>query len=177
MGMTPKLNQNKAFLLKTCLHCGGAYGPELYCRSKSLFFPDHYSPICNQCIENILLEKEFNWAVVDKFCQYLDSLFDVSYANEFLDLVAVGLVGDMMDQRELETARLIRKGLPALKNPFLVTMREKNSFSIGETLTPIGAAFYIVPFINAMNRSGTLEEQWLLFESMLDWKGYAEIPS
>ena len=75
MGMTPKLNQNKAFLLKTCLHCGGAYGPELYCRSKSLFFPDHYSPICNQCIENILLEKEFNWAVVDKFCQYLDIPF------------------------------------------------------------------------------------------------------
>ena len=115
--------------------------------------------------------------VVYKFCQYLDNLFGVSYANEFLDLVAVGLVGDMMDQREPETARLIRKGLPALKNPFLVAMREKNSFSIGETLTPIGAAFYIVPFINAMTRSGTLEEQWLLFESMLDWKGYAEIPS
>jgi hypothetical protein len=75
MGMTPKLNQNKAFLLKTCLHCGGAYGPELYCRSKSLFFPDHYSPLCNQCIENILLENEFNWVVVDKFCQYLDIPF------------------------------------------------------------------------------------------------------
>ena len=75
MAITPKINQNKPFLLKTCAHCGGAYGAEFYCKSKSLFFLDGYSPICNKCIENILLENEYNWKVVDKFCQYIDVPF------------------------------------------------------------------------------------------------------
>lgn len=75
MAIAPKIKQNKPFLLKTCTHCGGAYGPELYCKTKSLFFPDKYSPICNECIENILLQHEFSWDVVDKFCQYLDIPF------------------------------------------------------------------------------------------------------
>ena len=75
MAITPKINQNKSFLLKTCTHCGGAYGAEFYCKTKSLFFPDGYLPLCNKCVENILLENEYNWKIVDKFCQYIDIPF------------------------------------------------------------------------------------------------------
>lgn len=75
MAITPKINQNKSFLLKTCTCCGGAYGAEFYCKTKSLFFPDGYLPLCNKCVENILLENEYNWKVVDKFCQYIDIPF------------------------------------------------------------------------------------------------------
>ena len=75
MAITPKINQNKSFLLKTCTHCGGAYGAEFYCKTKSLFFPDGYLPLCNKCVENILLENEYNWKIVDKFCQYADIPF------------------------------------------------------------------------------------------------------
>lgn len=75
MAITPKINQNKSFLLKTCTHCGGAYGAEFYCKTKSLFFPDGYLPLCNRCVENILLENEYNWKIVDKFCQYADIPF------------------------------------------------------------------------------------------------------
>ena len=75
MAITPKINQNKPFLLKTCSHCGGAYGVEFYCKTKSLFFPDGYLPLCNNCIENILLENEYSWDIVDKYCQYADIPF------------------------------------------------------------------------------------------------------
>ena len=75
MAITPKINQNKSFLLKTCTHCGGAYGAEFYCKTKSLFFPDGYLPLCNKCVENILLENEYNWKIIDKFCQYIDIPF------------------------------------------------------------------------------------------------------
>lgn len=75
MAITPKINQNKSFLLKTCTHCGGAYGAEFYCKTKSLFFPDGYLPLCNRCVENILLENEYNWKIIDKFCQYADIPF------------------------------------------------------------------------------------------------------
>ena len=75
MAITPKINQNKSFLLKTCTCCGGAYGAEFYCKTKSLFFPDGYLQLCNKCVEIILLENEYNWKIVDKFCQYIDIPF------------------------------------------------------------------------------------------------------
>ena len=41
----------------------------------------------------------------------------------------------------------------------------------------MGWAFYIVPFVNAMVRSGTLDEQELLFNSFLEYRAFQEIPS
>jgi single-stranded-DNA-specific exonuclease len=45
--------------------------------------------------------------MVYKFCCYLDELLKVNYANEYLDLVAVGMVADMMDLRDFETKHLM----------------------------------------------------------------------
>ena len=50
-------------------------------------------------------------AIVYKFCCYIDSLMKVSYANNYIDLVALALVADMMDLREYETKHLINAGL------------------------------------------------------------------
>ena len=43
--------------------------------------------------------------------------------------------------------------------------------------TSIGAAFFIVPFINAITRSGTQQEKELLFNSMLNHKAFEEVLS
>lgn len=95
--------------------------------------------------------------VVWQFCRYVDDLLDKNFANQYLDLVALGLDADMMSMRNYETKYLINKGLSQVKNPFISYMHEKNKFSLGEKLTPIGVAFYIAPFVNAIVRSGTLE--------------------
>lgn len=83
----------------------------------------------------------------------------------------------MMSLRSIQTKHLIGTGLARPRNPFIVTMAQKNSFSLKGKLTPIGVAFYIAPFVNAMTRSGTIEQKLLLFESMLKYKAFEKLPS
>lgn len=115
--------------------------------------------------------------MVYKFCQYIDSVAGLNNADNYLDLVMLGLTADMMDVRDIETHYLIEQGLSRIVNPFISALIERNSYSIGKTVTPIGIAFYVAPYVNAMNRSGTIEEKQLLFDSMLSWKAYENIPS
>lgn len=117
--------------------------------------------------------------VVYKLCQFIDSLLpaDQQKADDFLDVVAIGLVGDMMDLRDFEIHYLVQTGLGQLRNPFIKGMAEKNHYQLGDNPTPIGVAFYIVPLINSITRVGTMEEKTLLFESMLDWKAFDLVPS
>lgn len=116
--------------------------------------------------------------MVYKVCQYMDKLCGFNHADSILDLVALGEIADMMSLRDFETRRLIERGLAAIKNPFLKAMVDKNAYSLGgKDLTPIGVAFYIAPYVNAVTRIGTQEEKRILFESMLTWKAYEEVPS
>lgn len=115
--------------------------------------------------------------MVYKFCKYIDNLLNLNYADNFLDLVSLGLTGDVMSLRDLETSYLTRKGLENIQNPFMREMVEKNSYQLGADITSIGVAFYIVPYINAVARLGTKEEKRILFEAMLDWKALNQIPS
>jgi single-stranded-DNA-specific exonuclease len=117
--------------------------------------------------------------VVWQFCRYLDTLLGGNNADQYIDLAALGNCGDMMSLKSIETKHIITKGFRSenIKNPFIYGMAEKNSYSLGNKITPIGAAFYIVPFVNSMVRSGTLEEKELLFKSMLKSEAFKEIPS
>lgn len=115
--------------------------------------------------------------MVYKFCSYLDQLIDTNYAEDLLDLVALGLIADMMDIRDYETKRLIDKGLSHIINPFIRTMINRDSFHFSNGITPIDVAFYIAPLVNATTRVGSEEEKRVLFESMLNFKGYQLIPS
>ena len=124
--------------------------------------------------------KELSGAgVVYQFCRYLDSYYGTSYADWYLDLVALGLDGDMMSLRSAETRWLIFKGLvPAnIHNPFIYEMWQKNKFKLTDAPTAWGITFYIVPFVNAITRSGTLEEKELIFSSMLKFKAFKQILS
>lgn len=115
--------------------------------------------------------------VVWQFCRYFDKIANTNYADELLDLVAIGNCADMMDMRSIETSVLIHEGLKRLKNPYIYYMAKRNAFKLGEHITPIGAAFYIVPLLNAIQRSGTQEEKELVFNSMLVYKAFQQIPS
>ena len=115
--------------------------------------------------------------IVYKFCSYIDTLLNVDYANEFLDLVALGCVADMVDLRDYETKHLVSLGMNQIRNPYFKGMSIKNEYSIGGEMTPFGIAFYIAPYINAVMRSGTVEEKLILFEAMLDFKAFESIPS
>ena len=115
--------------------------------------------------------------MVYKFCQRIDQIMNVEYADLFLDLVALGMVADMMDLRDYETRRLVDKGLKNIRNPYFKEMVKRQAFPLRDGITPFGIAFYIAPFVNATVRSGTQDEKLILFESMLDYRGYELIPS
>ena len=117
--------------------------------------------------------------VVYKFCQFLDSLNPASndLADSFLDLTALGLVGDMMDLTNLETRYYVAHGLATPRNAFIKEIMKKNDFKIQGELSPFKIAFYVAPFINATIRSGEPQDKLLLFESMLDKNANKFVPS
>lgn len=124
-----------------------------------------------------------------QFCRYIDSILKNNYADNFIDLVALGLCADMMSLHSFETRYLITKGFKHnnIKNPFIEYMIDKNAFPLSKAdyqssdpsmaCTSMGAAFFIVPFVNAITRSGTQEEKELLFKSMLNHYAFTTIPS
>ena len=117
--------------------------------------------------------------VVWQFCRYIDEKMHTNFADYYLDLVALGLTGDMMSLTSIETKHLIMKGFEPenIHNPYIYEMWQKNKFKLGEHITSIDAAFYIVPMINAVQRSGTIEEKELLFKSMLKYEAFQMIDS
>lgn len=133
--------------------------------------------VINNQLSNYPTKSLSGVGVVYKFCSYIDELMNVDYADDLLDLVALGMIADMMDLRDFETRHLITRGINNISNPFFKGMVEKNAFSLGDDITPIGIAFYVAPFVNATVRMGTHDEKVLLFESMLEYKALELIPS
>ena len=164
------------------------YHKELYEDATDVVVLDHHeaSHISEHaCVINNQLSdypnKDFSGAGVTwQFCRYIDSLMKTNYADEYVDLVALGNCADMMDTRSIETKHVINKGFKQenLKNPFIYEMANKNHFKLGSgDLTFMGVAFYIAPFVNAMVRSGTQDEKHTLFNSMLKFRAFEKIPS
>ena len=115
--------------------------------------------------------------VVYKFCVYLDNRLGKNFANQFLDLAAIGIIGDMMDLRTLENRYIVSEGLKNIKNACIIQIIEKQSYSIGDTdnLNPTHIAFYITPLINALIRVGSQQEKESLFQALIN--GNEMVPS
>ncbi len=137
-----------------------------------------YACVINNQLSNNYQNKALCGAgIVYKFCCYFDKIMGTNYAIEYEDLAALANIADMMDTRNFETHYIIKDGLQRIKNPFFVEMMNRQKFQFEGGITPIGIAFYVVPYINAMTRSGTMEEKLLMFEAMLEWKSDLMIPS
>ena len=126
--------------------------------------------------------------VVYQFCRYLDSLNGQQWADDYLDLAAWGIIGDMGSVLDMENRYIIHKGLSKehIKNDFFKCLLNKQAYSItgkmGATwddivakTNPISVAFYIVPLVNAMIRVGTMEEKERLFLAFVN--GSEMVPS
>lgn len=131
-----------------------------------------YSPnaivVNNQLSQNYPNKSLCGAGVVYKFCCCLDNILGTNYALEFIDLAATGMIGDMMELFDLETRYIVDTGINNVKNIGLMSMLEKQAYSMGNKITPTGIAFYIVPLINALIRVGTQEEKEILFRSFID---------
>lgn len=107
--------------------------------------------------------------VVYQFCRFMDTLHNVNYADKYIDLAALGIISDMGSVLDLENRYIIHQGLStSSKNIFFKEFLTKQAFSIGDTLSPIGVAWYITPLINALIRVGEQEDKEKLFEAFIN---------
>ncbi len=112
--------------------------------------------------------KELSGAgVVYKFLQAVDEDNWTDVADRYLDLVAVGNIGDVMDMHSHETKRLCTKGLARIVNPMICALVEANSFNIKGDPTINDIQFYIVPMMNALIRVGSSEQKKRMFRAMV----------
>lgn len=138
----------------------------------------NYATVINNQLCNYPNKTLSGVGVVWKFCCYLDGLIGTDYASKYYDLVAVGIEADVMKLTDYETRYIILRGMDEFKNPLLKTMVEKDNFHFGgQALTPFNITWYIAPYINAISRSGTMEEKQVVFESMIEYLAYQQIPS
>ena len=93
--------------------------------------------------------------------------------KRFEDLAALGIVSDCMDVRSLDNNAIIMNGFNNINNLLfkaLIDQQMRNPGWIGKDGIPtkIDVAFYIAPLINAVIRSGTLEEKTHFFEGFIN---------
>ena len=145
--------------------------------------------INNQLSKNYPNKSLSGVGVVYKFLQLLDERNGFDSADSFLDMVAVGECGDMMDLNTLENRFISDYGFSHLKNEGLRQLIKLQGYSIfgvkieeitesflnNAAITPINAAFYIAPLVNALIRVGSPKEKELLFQSFT--RGKEIIPS
>lgn len=106
--------------------------------------------------------------VTYKFLQALDDTLNLNFADDYLDLVAIGNIADSMDMRTLETRYYVNKGLKQIKNKLLAALFEKQSFSTKGKINITAASFYINPLINACIRVGSMEEKTQMMNAFLE---------
>ena len=105
-----------------------------------------------------------------QFCRALDSYYNVELADNYIDLAALGVCGDMMSALEIENQALWKYGFEKPINYFFKTLCNKQAYSMGGEITPTTVAFYIAPLINAMIRMGSQDEKERMFISFIDGK-------
>jgi len=134
----------------------------------------------NACIINNQLSpaypnKELTGAgVAWQFCRGYDYLTQNNFANNLIDLAALGVCGDMGSVLDLENRYIMLNGFKNVNNYFFKCAIEKQAYSMNNEVTPISVAFYIVPMMNAMIRMGSMEEKERLFLGLID--GHRQVP-
>lgn len=130
--------------------------------------PSNVVLINNQTSSNYENKSLSGAGVTWKFVKYLDYIYNKDYADKYLDLAAVAIIGDVMDITSQENRYIISTGLSNFNNKFLQYLYDNSAYRIGETITPIGVAFYMVPLINSMCRMGSIEEKERMFLSFIE---------
>lgn len=128
-----------------------------------------YAIVVNNQLSKSYPNKELSGVgVVYKFLQALDEFYWYEFADDYLDLVALGLIGDMMNITEYETKRLIDKGLSNVSNNCMKAFIKSQDYSMNGIVNIHNIQWYITPLINAMIRVGSHEEKELMVRAFLE---------
>ena len=151
--------------VEECKRLKEEYGIDIIILDHHEFSEDNpYAIVVNNQISNVALD--FTGAtMVYKFLQALDDVMGEESADDYLDLIAVGMVGDMADTTNPEVQLLIRKGLTNVVNPVFESVIEKQSFSIKGKINQMTFSFNIIPLINAATRVADYDDMKVIVEA------------
>lgn len=129
------------------------------------------NPYCilvnNQASKRVKNKNLSGVGVVYKFLKYIDNRLGYNKADDYLDLVALGNIADVMDLKERETRYLCKKGIEIINNPFLQRLIEENSYSLENKYNIMSIGWTIAPLINAVIRSGSQDEKEEVYTAFL----------
>lgn len=124
-----------------------------------LIILDHHIPksiICQNSKDLNLISSALNYpnphlsgsGVAWRFVSYIDYVSNTSFAEEFIDLAAVGIVGDICDigPDSMENRAICNLGFDYVVNPGLCAILGKDK------ITATDISFSLAPIINAANR-------------------------
>jgi len=136
-------------------------------------YSEHAIVINNQLSQKVTNKSMTGVGVVWKFAKYIDKKLNLNLADNYLDLVAVGMIADVADLRNLESRYLVLKGIEQIskeqnKNKFISALVKDKAYDMKNEVSIIGIGFYIAPLVNALIRMGTYEEKELMFKAFLN---------
>ena len=130
-----------------------------------------YACIVNNQLSPDYPNKDLTGAGVTwQFCRFHEQFRIVrsNYADNLIDLAALGICGDMGSVLSLENRYIMKKGFNNIINYFFAKAVEKQAYSMGDKINATTVAFYIVPMMNAMIRVGSMEEKDRLFRALIN---------
>lgn len=149
---------------------------------KDIIILDHHSissegnpaiVVNNQLSDKVTDKAMTGVGVTYKFAKLLDKYYGVDYSDDYLDLVALGMIGDRADTMDLETRFLILEGLNQIrnksgKNKLIKTLVNAQMYSMDNKITMNGIGFYVCPLINSLIRLGEYEDKRYMFEAFVN---------
>lgn len=118
--------------------------------------------INNQTSNNYVNKDACGAHITYNFCKALDSYYWTDYADDFIDLVALANIADVMSIKSFPTRAAINVGLVNVKNKMFAEILKAQEFSTKGLISPFTVSFYVSPLINAFLRCATFEERVLL---------------
>lgn len=134
-----------------------------------------YAVIVNNQMSKNYTNKSFCGAgIVYKFLQALDDELWCEYADDFIDLVALANISDVMDMRSHETKYLVDLGLHNIKNKFFEALIKAQDYSMNGVVNIHNVQFYVTPVLNGCTRFGSPEEKEFMFKAFIEQDAWFE---
>jgi single-stranded-DNA-specific exonuclease len=102
------------------------------------------------------------------FLRALDEYYWEDYASQFVDLVALANIADVMNIKSESTRAAINLGLQNINNKMFEELVRSQNFSMKGRTNPHTIAFCIAPMINAFLRLAEFEERELLIRALCE---------
>lgn len=122
----------------------------------------------NQLSDNYSNKDLSGAGIVYRFLQALDQELWHDYADNLLDLCAVGNIADVMDLRSQETRYFANCGLKNFHNKFLQALATAQEYSTKGIINIHNISWFFAPIINSVTRMGSYEERDILFRAMTE---------